>query len=207
MKEYPKIETLLDRDEQFKVVEGEWRLPEFEYLRDNDWLFTEKIDGTNIRVKWIEGTVEFAGRTDDAQIPPFVMTMLDAMFPVALLRHIFGSKDACLYGEAYGNKIQSGRKYVDGGDSCDFALLDVKIDTWWLKFVAVDEIACKLRLMHAPVIEQGCLSKAIALVREGVPSVFGDFMAEGLVVRPRVDLFARDGSRIVGKIKTKDFRR
>jgi len=50
MKEYHKIETLLDRDEKFKVIQGKWRLPEFEYLQDNQWMFTEKVDGTNIRI-------------------------------------------------------------------------------------------------------------------------------------------------------------
>lgn len=36
--EYPKIETLLDRDPQtFRVLSGHWRLPEFAYLKDNDW--------------------------------------------------------------------------------------------------------------------------------------------------------------------------
>lgn len=53
MIEYPKIETLFDRDEvTHKVIVGKWRLPEFEYLQNNNWSFTEKIDGTNVRVMW-----------------------------------------------------------------------------------------------------------------------------------------------------------
>ena len=53
MIEYPKIESLYDRDEtthRFKI--GEFRCPEFEYLYENMWSATEKVDGTNIRVDW-----------------------------------------------------------------------------------------------------------------------------------------------------------
>jgi hypothetical protein len=78
MKEYHKIETLFDRDDKFKVVIGKWRLPEFEYLKDNLWLYTEKIDGTNIRVMWDAQTkaVRFGGKTDNAQMPAFLLAKL-----------------------------------------------------------------------------------------------------------------------------------
>jgi len=38
-------------------------------------------------------------------------------------------------------------------------------------------------------------------------STWGDFIAEGLVLRPEVDLFAESGKkRIITKVKYKDFR-
>lgn len=53
MKEYHKIQTCFKRDEKTKrIIEGDWTLPEFEYLKDCQWVFTEKVDGTNIRVMW-----------------------------------------------------------------------------------------------------------------------------------------------------------
>ena len=71
--EYPKIETLFNRDEKFKVVEGDYRLPEFENIKQ--WDVTEKIDGTNVRVRlfpklskgiWQESyEPKFFGRTDN----------------------------------------------------------------------------------------------------------------------------------------------
>ena len=33
-----------------KLIEGRFRNPLVEYLKDNEWVFTEKVDGTNIRV-------------------------------------------------------------------------------------------------------------------------------------------------------------
>lgn len=91
MKEYHKIETLLDRDEKFKVIQGKWRLPEFEYLQDNQWMFTEKVDGTNIRIMWhpeerfigeslAAANLEFGGKTDNAQMPPFMFKRLLEIF-------------------------------------------------------------------------------------------------------------------------------
>jgi hypothetical protein len=53
MKEYHKIQTIFKRDMTNKaksLFEGRWTMPEFEYLANNTWVFTEKVDGTNIRV-------------------------------------------------------------------------------------------------------------------------------------------------------------
>ena len=55
MEKYHKIMTVFKRDPETKyktLLMGEWALPEFEYLCCNPWVFTEKIDGTNIRVNW-----------------------------------------------------------------------------------------------------------------------------------------------------------
>ena len=67
MKEYPKIETLFNRDEKFKLT-SEVRSPVFATIKS--WVVTEKIDGTNIRINLDENdVVTFNGRTDNAQIP------------------------------------------------------------------------------------------------------------------------------------------
>lgn len=44
MKEYHKIQTLFKRDMQNngkRLLEGEWTLPEFEFLAGNQWVFTD----------------------------------------------------------------------------------------------------------------------------------------------------------------------
>ena len=71
MKEYHKIETLFERDMEGnkRLIEGKFRNPLVEYLKDNRWQFTEKIDGTNIRVHWDGHQVIFGGRTDAASLP------------------------------------------------------------------------------------------------------------------------------------------
>ena len=69
MTSYPKIQTLWKRDKEMgKVIEGELSKPEFDNIKN--WLVTEKIDGTNIRIIFktyppkeaLEPSVEFKGR-------------------------------------------------------------------------------------------------------------------------------------------------
>jgi len=207
MKEYHKIETLLDRDEKFKVVKGKWRLPEFDYLKNNEWLWTEKIDGTNIRVMWLpiaeKNPLAFGGKTDNAQMPPFLLRRLQELFTEDKMKFAFPQIPVCLYGEGFGAKIQSGGKYIS--DGCDFILFDVKIGEWWLERENIEGIATKLGIKVVPIIGKGTLIDAIEKTKEGHYSTFGQFIAEGIVVRTPVGLSTRKGTRLIGKIKTKDF--
>lgn len=50
MREYHKIDTLYKRDmdsPRKPLIIGDWSQPVFGYLADNQWEFTEKVDGTN----------------------------------------------------------------------------------------------------------------------------------------------------------------
>lgn len=64
--EYTKIPNIFKREMygKNKLIEGEYSTPELEYLSDALWEFTEKVDGTNIRIVWDGYRVSFAGRTD-----------------------------------------------------------------------------------------------------------------------------------------------
>ena len=213
MEKYHKIETLLNRDKTtFKVIEGEWRLPEFDYLKDLEWVFTEKIDGTNMRIEWspyCSGTpLRFGGRTDNAQIPVFLLNKLQDIFQVGNLSALYPELHFVLYGEGFGAKIQKGGgNYIP--DGVGFILFDIAValeNEWvWLTRESVDDIAFKLGIPVVPVVESGSLLDAIDLVKGGIGSTFGGFPAEGLVVRPKVELQTRTGHRLIGKIKTADF--
>lgn len=203
MEKYDKIESLYNRDEKthkFKV--GEYRLPEFNYLKNNDWIFTEKVDGTNIRIMWDGNNVIFGGRTDNAQMPTFLNYRLLELFPKEKFK-IFDDP-VCLYGEGYGAKIQKG-----GGnyraDGVDFVLFDVRVGQWWLKWEDIIDVAGKLNIDTVPIIAIGDLARGEEIVRGGFISSWGDFYAEGLVGKPIIDLLRRDGERIIVKLKTKDF--
>jgi len=87
MKEYPKTENLFARSEETKKLVPQLRLPQFGQV--DRWLVTEKIDGTNIRLRlrWESGApldadyyyvfdgiaytaiAEVLGRTDNANLP------------------------------------------------------------------------------------------------------------------------------------------
>nr|VFK42275.1 MAG: RNA ligase [Candidatus Kentron sp. TC] len=208
MHEYHKIQTVYKRDPatKYKTLSiGEYSTPEFEYLANNTWAFTEKVDGTNIRVYIKEGKIGFGGKTDNAQIQTHLLTALDELFTPRqnLLLEIFKDTDVCLYGEGYGAKIQKG-----GGlyrQDRGFVLFDIAIGQWWLKRKDMEDIASKLSIDIVPVIGHGTLGEMVDRVREGFDSRWGPFAAEGIVARPLVELKTRSGERVIAKLKKKDF--
>lgn len=209
--EYHKIESLFKRDPASKhktMIMGEWSLPEFEYLASNNWIFTEKIDGTNIRAEIIPSAraISFKGRTDEAQIPkPLQYALSDLFFPIhARLCEAFPF-GAVFYGEGYGAGIQKVGKLYRAEPS--FCLFDVKVGEWWLQQDGVDGIAKDYGLQAAPVIGHGNLLDMVKECEKGFNSLWGDFPAEGIIARPEVGLFTRAGKRIITKLKLKDFAR
>jgi len=211
MKEYHKIQTIFKRDEatNFKtLLEGEYSLPEFEYLKNNEWVWTEKIDGTNIRVMWDGADIILAGKTDNATIPNHLLKRLASLFDTWMFKEKFGEGGGvCLYGEGYGAKIQkAGPHYIN--NNVDFILFDCRVGQWWLTRDSLLEIVEYFHIGIVPIIGSGTLGEAIEHCRAGFKSVVAedkDLNAEGLVLKPSCDLFARNGSRIITKIKTKDF--
>lgn len=206
---YHKIPGLYKREEQrpFKLIEGEYREPEFELLKDIEWQFTEKVDGTNIRIIWDGHNVVFGGRTENAQIPSHLVTKLNELFMGTrieqIFEQVFGEDKAILFGEGYGSKIQKG-----GGnysDTQEFVLFDVKVGEWYLKREDVEDVANKFSLKIVPIILIGKLQDGVNYVKSGMQSNWGEFTAEGLVAKPTIDLFNRKGERIITKIKTQDF--
>ncbi len=208
MKEYQKIQTVFKRDPENKnktLLMGQYSLPEFEYLADNHWIFTEKVDGMNIRIGMESGRLVIKARTDNAQIPTFLLTILMEIFSPKKLYEMFeDSDDFCLYGEGYGAKIQKGGGNYKS-DGTDFVLFDVQVGDWWLKRGDVSDVASKLGIEIVPITGQGTLHELISCVREGITSQWGEFTAEGIVARPKVELKTRSGSRIITKLKMKDF--
>jgi hypothetical protein len=240
METYHKIQTLFKRHQdgkkKGKMIKGAWTTPALEYLAGNQWEFTEKVDGTNIRIgftknkPWQEA-VEFAGRTDRAVIPEPLLDYLGDTFFYDLFNDN-DLPDLVLFGEGYGPKIQNGGKYLDqrlvndpdvpAREKHKFVLFDVKIGDFWLERHNVDDIAEKLGIESVPVIGHGTLHDAIDIVSTGLTfnkagapvrwgsggltSTWGNFEAEGIVARTATPLFDRKGERMITKIKAVDFR-
>lgn len=207
MKKYHKIQTLFNRDSSTNyktIIEGSFSRPEFEYLKSNLWIFTEKVDGTNIRVIYDGLDVQFKGKTDNAQVPPFLMNVLTEKFPPSKFKAVFKDTPATLYGEGYGAKIQKG-----GGDyisnTQNFILFDVQVDNIWLRFCDVQDIGGNLEIDIVPIIQTGALNKAVALCMDGFDSMLRDTFPEGLVMRPHENLYNHTGERVITKLKLKDF--
>jgi RNA ligase len=226
MEKYVKINTIWKRDSsregRDRIIPGSWATPELEYLSQNSWRFTEKVDGTNIRVHLhpretdaAPATLDYGGRTDDAQISTHVLRHLDATFrsPEGLTRllTVFPRGGVTLYGEGFGDQVnrQERRSYLPGAS---FVLFDVLAHSeegpLWLERANVEDVAERLALPVVPEVGTGTLLDAAEQVERGLlPSAWGDFHVEGLVMRPLVELKTRRGERVIAKIKVTDYER
>ena len=208
MNEYLKIPNIYKREEygSNNLIEGLYTKPELEYLAGLEWSWTEKVDGTNIRVVWDGYRVSFKGRTDKADIPKALLEKLEELFggesKEELFESLFGQKPAILYGEGYGGKIQSGGDYGD----VNFILFDAIVDGYWLKMANVQEIASSFGINYVPIVGSGTLNEAVEYIKSHPKSQLRNRELEGIVVRPMVPLFYRNGEPIMVKIKCRDFR-
>lgn len=193
-----------------KFMLGQYSTPELEQLKDVNWTFTEKIDGTNIRIMFDGNSIKFGGKTDNASIPVFLYDKLNEIFKdkLDLFKEVFvntsdNETEVCLYGEGFGAKIQKGGVYIK--DDVDFILFDIKIGKLWLQREDIEIIAKTLNLKIVSIVGEGTLADGIELVTNDLKSIWGDFIAEGIVARPVIELRDRRGYRIITKIKHKDF--
>lgn len=210
MKEYHKIETLFarDMDGSKKLIEGTFRDDTIQFLKDNQWVWTEKVDGTNIRIQWDGHEVTFGGRTDNAQIPASIVNYLNATFKTDEVEQIFeqkfGETPVILFGEGYGAKIQKvGSLYRD---DVSFILFDVQVGDVWLRRDSVEDIATALGIDVVPIVGTGTLQEAVKFVKSEPRSFLNkNAPMEGVVARPQIELINRMGHRVIVKIKVKDF--
>lgn len=245
---YQKIQTVFKRDEKNVIMPyAELTQPEFDFLRSLPWRCEEKIDGTNIQlevtsevvwddpmepctVKGAAFSVDYKGKTDNANIHPNLLKHLTDTYPAEKVLAALGLKDFIpveewadhkwqsiddipqrytIYGEGYGAKIQkAGGNYLS--QSNGFIVFDVKVDDLYLLCSARDEIAQKLDAPVVPFIGMMTLDEAIQYVRTGFKSRIAenpDFMAEGLVIRNELGMKTRRGERIITKLKTCDFQK
>lgn len=201
---YASIKNVFKRDyDTGKIIMGDFSLPEFEYLQNCRWVFTEKMEGMNVRVILDDG-VDFRGRSDTAHMPGPLMKHLRDTFDTQDIQdesRTYG-EGICLYGEGCGAGIPKSAKY---SPSQFFTLFDVMTNYGWASRRDVVDIAAHLRIPVVPVLLEGSLADAIRFVQAGIRSVHGKFFAEGLVGRPELELQDRYGGRITCKIKHRDF--
>ncbi len=209
MIEYNKIETVFLRDTEGtkRLIEGKFRNATVEFLKDMPWEFTEKIDGTNIRVYWDGHKVNYGGRTERASIPAHLMNYLISTFGTneaeELFEQTFGEKEAILFGEGYGPKIQKcGGLYRK---DVSFILFDVMIGNNYQPRETVNSIAASFGIDSVPVLFTGKLQDGIDYIKTQPNSTIGEAKMEGVVARPKIELKDRCGNRVIVKIKVADF--
>lgn len=209
MTKYHKIQTVFKRDPSTNhrtLIHGNFSLDEFSYLAPNNWEFTEKVDGTNIRLIWDGSSVEMRGKTDNAQLPNSLVLWLEEnreKIEQGLVETFRACQDVVIYGEGYGPNIHGGGKYRP---DASFVAFDILVEGIWLRQASVVDICQSLGIDTVPVIGYGTLYDMVEKAKTGFNSRWGNFLAEGIVARPIEQLFTRDGKRIITKVKCKDFR-
>ena len=209
MQEYHKIDTVFERDVNGSkmLIEGAFRNETVEFLKDVAWQFTEKIDGTNIRILWDGHSFIFGGRTERASIPSHLVNRLNDIFNNDIMEEMFeqmfGEKEVILFGEGYGNKIQKvGSLYRE---DVDFILFDIMVNGMYLSRLNVESIANSLGIDIVPIVLEGSISDAVEFVKTHPNSTIGQAPMEGVVGRPKVEVRDRQGNRLIVKIKYRDF--
>ena len=209
MQIYHKIETIFvrDTDGTKKLIDGVFKDETVKFLANSEWDFTEKIDGTNIRIGWDGYKISFAGRNEKSKIPEHLLEKLENIFLNAeteeLFEQIFGEKEVILFGEGYGEKIQKiGKEYRH---DVGFILFDVMINGNYQDRKNVEKIAECFNLEIVPIVLKGTIYQAVDFVKSKPKSTIGTAFMEGVVGRPKVELQDRTGKRIIIKIKSIDF--
>lgn len=227
--EYPKIDTLYNRDGEFFVNVNKLRKPEFGMIKR--WYLTEKIHGTNTRITLFDnGVVVYGGKTDDAEIPPELFDYLKKTFTPEKMKSVLWlpnrriPKSVTTYGEGYGPGIVPGSGIYRSDVA--FRLFDCLVidedNNWWLERHSLEDIARKLGIKCVPVL--GVIDFLPRSVEE-IRQIFIDHWdrmvviedggqaelvseAEGIVAMsyPKL-LFDRKGERLMWKLKIKDFKR
>lgn len=216
---YTKINTLYKRDEKGNIILGDFSRPEFAYLYDNKWRGFYKVDGTNMSYYWDGYELQIHGKSEKANIPFKLNTAMQNLLSIEKLQEVFPIKYdeegneipfmVRIYGEGYGVGIQKcGGSYSRTENK--FIVFDIMINGFWLEWEDVCDICSRLNLETVTDLGEMTLREAEAMVIKGFKSPIADnkeLDAEGIVLRPLVQLFNKKDERIMVKIKTCDYKK
>ena len=231
-KTYPHIDTCFKRDMDkespyYNCIRPDEPLvnPVLDWMRREKIRLegTEKVDGTNMSIyiipckndmqEVVRYKMEVHGKSEKASLNQKLLENIYRKWPIEKLVEVFtvdGKKPTemiILYGEGYGVGIQKGGNYIR--NDVDFRLFDIRIGNFWLERESLEDIANRLNMDIVPVIGYFTIDEAIDYVKKGFKSTIAenkDYDAEGLVLKAPFGLLQRNGSRIMTKIKTCDFR-
>lgn len=215
MIEYPKIDNLYKRnpDKLSELLVGTYNRPEFSLI--DAWDVTEKIDGTNVQLKFhrvFNGSFDIDGRTQNAQFTVsqegFLLDLGDDIRGRVLnVIQAFGLDTITIYGELYGPKIQAGGNY---SQSLGFRAFDMMVnDKVWLAPDDVRKNAEAMNVELAPSLGTMTTETIFLMVAGGFKSTFADnqdYDAEGVIAKPPWNLYDQRGKRVMFKLKTKDLK-
>lgn len=167
----------------------------------------EKIHGTSAHVAWDNEKKAFTFFSGGEKHEKFC-----ALFDLASLTAnalMLLSANTVFYGEAYGGK-QQGMSHTYG-PSLKFVVFDVKIKDCWLDVPKADLLAKNMGFEFVDYVKTSTDLTALDAIRD-MPSrqakrngIAEDKKAEGVVLRPLLELTRNNGERIICKHKRSDF--
>lgn len=175
------------------------------YLSENEWAYSRKLDGENMRVQWDGEQVLWNGKTNAFQCGADLTEYMNNTFIEEIFEEKFGrDKKVILFGEHMGPKVQGNEL---GLDHDEFILYDVNINGRWLNTLVVEAVAAYFgirtvyNLMSQP-LNSCTLRELITKVANGE---FKDW--EGIVATPLEEMRDQNGQRVIVKIKNRDYLR
>ena len=165
----------------------------------------EKIHGTSAHIRWKDDVLTFF--SGGAKYVNFI-ALFDHDDLIRRFQEI-GVSDICIYGEAYGGKIQGMKDTY--GDKLRFIVFDVKIGGMWLDVPKMDQITDTMGLKVVPWRMIDATIEEINSVRDQGSTVGYELgnegkKREGVVLRPLIECTLNNGKRIIAKHKRDDFR-
>lgn len=210
--EYPKIPTIFERQEDGSKLldETKFSRESLEYLKDNTWLGTEKLDGTNIGIVWDGHKVHIQGRTEDSSFSALQFEYLMEKFGGGdneeLFEQNFGEKPVVFYGELVGKGVQA-----CGGCYCPDGYRFIMFDIYfpgshvWADKAALLSFSDMFGVEYTKPVISGTLEACVNFVKNMPKSTYGNLLMEGIVARPYIEMFDNRGRRVITKIKVCDF--
>ena len=211
---YAKFSSPFVKDAKFKnTTELNQSLP------NGNWILTEKIDGTNIRIiitkpdekgnrDVLIGSRQLILNENDKGSKPFFNCLSEVN--LNKIKEYFEDIDSTIviYGEGYGAGIQRGGMY---SPKKNFRVFDIRIGKAYQDFAFVEKVCIDNKLNIVPIFGNtdvisydGCVTDLInfntTLINEGDGG-----KPEGLVYKFEPVLLNKYGERLIFKVKFKDF--
>lgn len=167
----------------------------------------EKVHGTSAHISFNDGKVGFFSGGENYQTFINQFDTSDLLQRLNSIFHQYPTK-IMVYGEAYGGKQQKMSHAY--GTQPRFIVFDVAIDDKWATVPQAERLAVGLGLEFVPYEIVSCTEEALNFERDrpsrvGLRRGIEGAKAEGIVIRPMVELTDSHGNRIIAKHKRSDF--
>ena len=214
---YHKIDTLFERDENFKVNVNKVRRPEFDLIKE--WYIEEKIDGMSVGFRYYRDSLYddgiIFGRTGNtnwnANNRVFMDRQSKDMHQSATeILQDYDLEHLTIYGELYGPGIQNGGSYRD---DLGFICFDMTANDTWLNVkdrnTNAERIGVDVPYHFKLFSDIDSVARRLANNTQASPQAKlngkPERMAEGVIGRPPVNLYDQRGNRVMWKLKGRDF--